>query len=198
MSNYFITFLLPMITIVFCHPLTQSFNHQILDAVTKTLSDEGREYAVINLYGENFNPVLDSNEISHHNGNDSIDPKAKHYAEILSKTQKIIFIFPIWWGEMPAMLKGFIYKTFIKGIVYDTTPEGSIMPCLTVDSTTIITTSDADSELFGNYIMGYLAPMTLTAVGMNSIKWYNLDHISQKTDADRARFIDEITSQVAK
>ena len=47
-----------MITIVFCHPLTQSFNHQILDAVTKTLSDEGREYAVINLYGENFNPVL--------------------------------------------------------------------------------------------------------------------------------------------
>ena len=46
--------------------------------------------------------------------------------------------------------------------------------------------------------MGYLAPMTLTAVGMNSIKWYNLDHISQKTDADRARFIDEITSQVAK
>jgi len=188
-----------MITIVFCHPQTQSFNHKILEAVTKTLSDEGREYEVINLYGENFNPVLDSNRTPLRSGSTfATDPKARNYANILCKTQKIIFIFPIWWGEMPAMLKGFIDKTFIKGIVYDTTPEGSILPCLTVDNTMIITTSEEDSAVFANYIMGYLAPMTLTAVGMNSIQWFNLDHISEKNDADRTRFLDKIMREVAK
>lgn len=187
-----------MITIVFCHPLKKSFNHQILEAITKTFTDEGREYDVINLYGENFNPVLDSNELATYGRGRSSDPKALAYAEALQKTTEIIFIFPIWWGEMPALLKGFFDKTFIKGMVYDTTPEGAIMPCLNIERTTLVTTSEADSELFGNYIMGYFTPMTLSAVGMNSVKWFNLDHISKKTDADRKNFITEILNYVAR
>ncbi|MBO4955241.1 MAG: NAD(P)H-dependent oxidoreductase, partial [Muribaculaceae bacterium] len=49
-----------MITIVYCHPYTKSFNHSILQAVTDLLTERGDEYDVINLYGEGFNPVLDS------------------------------------------------------------------------------------------------------------------------------------------
>lgn len=186
-----------MTTIVFCHPLTQSFNHRILESITKALSDEGREYDVINLYGENFNPVLDSTELANIGSGRPADEKSREYGETLRKSQQVIFIFPIWWGAMPAMLKGFIDKTFVKGVVYDTTPEGAIMPCLDIEKTTIVTTSDADSELFGNYIMGYFTPMTLTAVGMNSVQWFNLDHISRKTDAQREEFIGEVLRYVA-
>lgn len=185
-----------MITIVFCHPLTQSFNHQIMDAITRWLSDEGREYAVINLYGENFNPVLDSNELSLQAKGKSNDTQVMHYAELLRNTTELILIFPIWWGSMPAMLKGFIDKTFLKGVVYDTTPEGALMPCLSVDKTTIITTSEEDSEVFGNYIMGYFTPLTLTTVGINGVTWDNLDHISHRTDAERKQFIDTILARL--
>lgn len=187
-----------MITIVFCHPLTKSFNHQILDSVTRALTDEGREYDVINLYGENFNPVLDSTELANIGSGRPADEKSREYAETLQKSNQVIFIFPIWWGTMPAMLKGFIDKTFLKGMVYDTTPEGAIMPCLDIEKTTIITTSDSDSELFGNYIMGYFTPMTLTAVGMNSVKWFNFDHISKKSETQRKQFIEEVLSYVTR
>lgn len=187
-----------MITIVFCHPLKQSFNHQILDAVTRALSDEGREYDVINLYGENFNPVLDSTELANEGKGRNADPQALAYAEALQKSEQVVFIFPIWWGSMPALLKGFFDKTFIKGMVYDTTPEGAIMPCLNIDKTTLVTTSEADSELFGNYIMGYLTPMTLSAVGMNSVRWFNLDHMSKKTDTDRQNFITEVVAYLTR
>lgn len=186
-----------MITIVFCHPLAQSFNQDILDALTKQLSQEGREYDVINLYGENFNPVLDSTELSLHAKGQTDDPLARQYGEALRKTDELIFIFPIWWGSMPAMLKGFIEKTFLKGVVYDTTPEGAIMPCLSIDSTKIITTSEEDSEVFGNYIMGYFTPLTLSTVGINGVQWFNFDHISKRTDAERQGFITDLLTKVA-
>lgn len=187
-----------MITIVFCHPQTDSFCHRILNEITTVLTREGREYDVINLYGENYNPVLDSADLACWTTVNSSDPQSRQYAETLSKTTKIIFIFPIWWGSMPAMLKGFIDKSFIKGIVYDFTPEGSIMPCLSIDDTTLITTSEDGSELFGNYIMGCLAPMTLTPVGMNSAQWFNCDHISRKTDAERNNFITDVVAHIAR
>ncbi|MCM1349204.1 MAG: NAD(P)H-dependent oxidoreductase [Firmicutes bacterium] len=187
-----------MITIVFCHPLEKSFNHRILDAVTKAFTDEGREYDVINLYGENFNPVLDSTELANMGNGRSAEPQALGYAEALQKSEQVIFIFPVWWGSMPAMLKGFFDKTFIKGIVYDTTPEGAIMPCLNIEKTTLVTTSEADSELFGNFFMGYLTPMTLSAVGMNSVKWFNLDHTSKRSEAERKDFIESVLAYVTK
>lgn len=179
-----------MTTIVFCHPSDDSFNHAVLDAISSNLEDLGREYAVINLYGEHFNPVLESSAVEHS------DPQAEKYARLLAKTSKIIFIFPIWWGEMPAMLKGFIDKSFIKGIVYDTTPEGAMMPCLDINSAMVVTTSEADSELFGNYIMGYLDPITFSTVGIHHTTWYNLDHISRRTDAERQNFITELLREL--
>lgn len=187
-----------MITIVFCHPQTQSFNHRILDAVTKALSDQGREYDVINLYGEHFNPVLDSAGIELYEKGESDDPNVKKYGEALRNTTEIIFIFPIWWGTMPAILKGFIDKTFLKGIAFETTPEGAMMPCLSIDKTTIITTSEEDSEVFGDFIMGYFTPMTLTTVGMNGVTWLNFDRSSRKTDADRQEFITEVLATMAR
>lgn len=186
-----------MITIVFCHPKSHSFNHRILESITKSLSDEGHEYDVIDLYGENFNPVLDSAGMDLMSQGRSTDDQTRRYADAMRASNEIVFIFPIWWGSMPAMLKGFIDKTFVKGVVYDTTPEGTTVPCLSIDKTTVVTTSEADSEICGNYIMGYLTPLTFANVGMNAVRWFNLDHISEKTDAQRLEFIDRVTEAIA-
>ena len=106
-----------MITIVYCHPQTESFNCMILNYVTGCLENEGRSYDVIDLYADNFNPVLSADDLKHYAKGLSTDPLVKRYTEVLQKTTEIIFIFPIWWGMMPAILKGFIDKTFLKGII---------------------------------------------------------------------------------
>ncbi len=186
-----------MITIVYCHPQTESFNQMILNNVTGCLDKEGREYDVIDLYADNFDPVMSVEQLKYYAKGQSTDPLVKKYTEILQKTTEIIFIFPIWWGMMPAMLKGFIDKTFLKGMIYDTTPEGALMPCLAINRTMVITTSEADSQPFGNFIMGYFNPMILSTVGMTNTQWYNFDHISQKTDRDRSNFLTEILHAVA-
>lgn len=187
-----------MTTIVYCHPYDKSFNHAVLNAITDEFSAKGQEYDVINLYDEHFNPVLDSAglELSFKGATD--DATVRRYQETLRHTRHIIFIFPIWWGMMPAMLKGFIDKVFLKGVVYDTTPEGALLPCLNISRTTLITTSEEDSEVIAPFISGYFTPLVLNTVGMNGVKWFNCDHVSTGSADHRSEFIGDVLKSISR
>lgn len=187
-----------MITIVYCHPYDHSFNHAILQSITDRFSGEGREYDVINLYAEGFDPVLDSENLSLYSKGRTHDEMVVRYQKALRNTDHIIFIFPIWWGMMPAMLKGWIDKVFLKGVVYDTTPEGALMPCLSIDKTTLITTSQEVSEVLAPFINGYFIPLVLNTVGMNGVQWFNCSQTSTGSDQHRREFIDTVLDYVTK
>lgn len=184
-----------MIAIIYCHPSDGSFNHEILQSITDRLSGEGREYYVINLYSEGFNPVLDSQMLA---GKPEDDETLHRYQEVLRKSDQAVFIFPIWWGMMPAMLKGFFDRAFTKGVVYDTTPEGSLMPCLSINKTTVITTSEEDSAIIAPFIDGYLTPLVLNQVGMNGVTWFNCDHTDSGSDDHRREFIGTVVTHIIK
>lgn len=181
-----------MVTIVYSHPYDKSFNHEILNEVTKELADNGRSYKVINLYKENFNPVLGMEDYAVYPEGKTTDEDVREYQKILEDTNHIIFIFPIWWGMMPAILKGFIDKTFLKGVVFDFTPEGSMLPCLDIKRTTVITTSQQASEIIAPFMEGYFFPQVLSTVGMNNIDWHNCPKAKSGTPAHRAEFLAEV------
>ncbi len=187
-----------MITIVYCHPYDKSFNHAILQSVTDQLTADGREYDVINLYGEGFNPVMESSALALYSRGETDDEMVLRYQKALTDTDHLIYIFPIWWGMMPAMLKGFIDKVFLKGTVYDTTPEGALMPCLSIDRTTLITTSEEDSEIIAPFIKGYFTPLVLNTVGMNNVQWFNCDRVKSGSEVRRKEFMDEVLKYLAR
>lgn len=186
-----------MVTIVYAHPYDKSFNHVILDSVTRELADNGRSFTVINLYDEHFNPVLGVNDLALYSKGETHDEQVRHYQDILQKTDEIIFIFPIWWGMMPAILKGFIDKTFLKGEVYDTTPEGQLMPCLDLKRTLLITTSEQDSAVIAPFIEGYFATNVLATVGMNGVEWHNCPRVKSGSRRDRDEFLAEVLKSLA-
>ena len=150
-----------MITIIYTHPDPSSFNHAILSAITDMLTGRGDDYQVIDLYADGFSPVMTRDTLADDRSGHTDDPLVKRYIKMLQRTDRAIYIFPIWWGMMPAMLKGFIDRTFIKGFVYDTTDNGDIMPLLSVERTLIVTTSEGLSVDFAPFVSGYFAPMIL-------------------------------------
>lgn len=187
-----------MTTIVYCHPYDKSFNHAILNNVTAMLEDTGRSYYVINLYDEKFDPVLGVNDLALYSKGETTSEQVKKYQKVLTETEHLIFIFPIWWGMMPAMLKGFIDKTFLKGIIYETAPTGALMPCLNIKKTTIITTSQQDTAVIAPFIEGYFVPMVLNTVGMNGVRWFNCPRTSTGSQQSREQFLGEVISYLSK
>lgn len=141
---------------------------------------------------------MDSSCLSMYSIGGTKDDMVRRYQQALTRTDHIIFIFPIWWGMMPAMLKGFIDKVFLKGVIYDTTPEGALMPCLSIDRTTLITTSEGSSDIIAPFIEGYFTPLVLNTVGMNGVRWFNCAQVKTGGDAHRKLFVDTVLEYLAK
>ncbi len=53
-----------MITIIFAHPWHGSFCKAVLDTITNKLAKDNRQYQVIDLNKDNFNPVLTESELA--------------------------------------------------------------------------------------------------------------------------------------
>lgn len=99
--------------IIYAHPDEQSFNAAILNTVAGQLNKAGQQYTVIDLYREGYNPVLSKEEIK-----GEVSDQTKHYQQQIRNATDIIFIFPVWWFRAPAILEGFIDKTFIPKFAY--------------------------------------------------------------------------------
>lgn len=93
------------VTVIYAHPYTGSFDHAILESVTAELSAKNSEYEVIDLYQDNFDPVYSNEELRLFSSGIAVDPKVKAYQEKLKSSNALIFIFPVWWYGLPAIVK---------------------------------------------------------------------------------------------
>ena len=104
------------ILIIYAHPNHQSFNGAILQQV-KTHLNPKHQVQILDLYAEKFDPLLRFDEDQLRRDLDK-DPEMEKYRQLISWADHIIWIFPVWWGGMPAILKGFIDRVFASGFAY--------------------------------------------------------------------------------
>ena len=187
-------------TIIYAHPYEQSFNHAILQRVRELLESKGEAYKLIDLYADGFNPAYTKEELALFNQGKALDPLVRHYQEILKKTDRLIFIFPIWWADMPAIVKGFEDKVFLKTLAYNPTPTG-IKGCLTqIREAVIITTSTAPTwylKFFcGNVIGKTMIGHTLKGIGVGSGRWINFGGMDKSTAQARQSFLDKLSGKL--
>ncbi|XBM33658.1 NAD(P)H-dependent oxidoreductase [Bacillus licheniformis] len=103
--------------VIYAHPNPNSFNGVILNQVIKALEDGKHFYDVIDLYRDRFDPVLLFDE-KKRRSDMKRDPETAEYRRIVKNADHLIFIYPLWWGGMPAIMKGFIDRVFAAGEAY--------------------------------------------------------------------------------
>jgi NAD(P)H dehydrogenase (quinone) len=104
--------------IIFTHPDNEkSHNAAILRHVQARLKGRHEEFGTIDLYADGFDPLLRLSVES-----DKKKELVAGYQELIAKAERLIFIFPVWWYNAPAALKGFIDNVFFPGFAYDFNP----------------------------------------------------------------------------
>jgi putative NADPH-quinone reductase len=146
-----------MITIVYAHPLEDSLNAAIRNALAEHLRDEDQPYQLINLFQDGFQPAMTPEErMTFFTGSgESNDPMVKRYQDTLTKTDHLVFVFPIWFNTEPSIVRAFFERTCLPGFGY--AYGNGIQPLLThIKRLTVLTTSGAPTEMitgiFGNVI----------------------------------------------
>ncbi|MDE5054422.1 NAD(P)H-dependent oxidoreductase [Niallia taxi] len=193
-----------MKTIIYAHPWEGSFNHAILSSVMKDLEEKKEEFQVIDLYKDGFNPVFTAEELKFFNRGETPYELVKEYQKQLNQATELIFIFPVWWWDLPAILKGFIDKVMLYGFaMLEDKNTGALTGLLTnIKKTTVITTSTSDKDYLetegGNAIQGIFINRTLSDLGIKNehTKWINFSRVNLTTDDKRQLFLKELPQKI--
>ncbi|CCD22539.1 NAD(P)H-dependent oxidoreductase NDAI_0A03820 [Naumovozyma dairenensis CBS 421] len=122
------------VLIIFAHPDRRSLNGSLLDATVKRLESQGREVKVSDLYGMNWKSEITEDDFpeTHEKGtrlkvvSESLNAFQHHKLtpDVVAEQEKlkwadlVIFQFPLWWGTVPAILKGWVERVFSAGLAY--------------------------------------------------------------------------------
>ena len=179
------------VLIIYAHPHCQSFSEAILKKVQAGLS-KVHTVTLLDLYAEQFDPVLRFDKC---NKTQTLSKSAEieKYRTLVAQADHMIFIFPIWWSGMPAMLKGFIDRIFAKGFAYSYKKVG-LEGHLQGKSAWIIATHNTPS-LAMPFVQDYgkvLKKQILKPCGIAPVRLTRLANTEKITDEKRERFLEEI------
>ena len=103
------------ILILLGHPDSGSFNHALAQAVRDDLRAGGHDVVFHDLYAERFEPLIAAEEIP---AKGPIPPSIQKHCDELGAADGIVVVHPNWWGQPPAILKGWIDRVIRPGVAY--------------------------------------------------------------------------------
>src|SRR5690349_3207679 len=124
------------VMVLHAHPLETSYNRALCNAVVDTLKSKGHDVDLVDLYAENFNPVLSREDrLKYHDVPDNITPDLKPYVDRLMAAEGLVVVHPVWNYGFPAILKGYFDKVFMPGVSFvlvggDGPDKGKLVPNL--------------------------------------------------------------------
>ena len=189
-----------MKTIIYTHPNASSFNHEILNTLSNYFSRNDAEFQVIDLYADKFDPILSAGELKVYSQGQTDDELVKKYQRRINNSDELLFIFPIWWHNMPAMLKGFFDRVMLSGFAYD--ESNGWKGLLThIKRVTVVTTSTTTKEYLinncGDPIQSVFINRTLADVGLNpaNTTWIHFGQVNVTTDEARQKFLVDLITE---
>ncbi|MCP3910679.1 MAG: flavodoxin family protein [Actinomycetia bacterium] len=163
----------------------------------------GHEVDVIDLYADGFDPRMSTAEHEAYETDDSIvDPLARHYANLVETCEAMVFVYPTWWGGVPAILKGWFEKVLVPGVAFHLDPRTQrVVRDLTgVRRLVSITTTGRSRHHFwlatdqGRRLIHRSLRMS-TGIGARST-WLALHDIESSSEFDRGEFLERVRSRL--
>jgi len=105
--------------IIWAHPRKDSLTARTVDAVQQEAIKEGFEVTTWEAYSAGFDPLVrEIDEPSWDDPNKVYSPEAVQLAKDLEDKDYLVFVFPVWWYSLPAILKGYIDRVWNYGVFY--------------------------------------------------------------------------------
>ena len=103
------------VSIILAHPQKKSFNHAIAAVACETLRKNGHKAVLHDLYKEKFSPLCTAGELR---PDAKLNPVIAGHCREVAEVDGIIVVHPNWWGQPPAILKGWVDRVLRQNIAY--------------------------------------------------------------------------------
>jgi len=189
------------ISVILAHPNKESFNHAIAATAVQALTEKGHEVSFHDLYAEKFPPLLPTEEIPK---DAPLPSEIERHCREISETDGIIVIHPNWWGQPPAILKGWVDRVMRPGVAYEFiegdngegVPNGLLKAKAAIVFNTSNTETEREKSVFGDPLEAIWKKCIFGLCGVNNVfrKMFNI--IVTSTEAQRKDWLKEARETV--
>jgi putative NADPH-quinone reductase len=187
------------VLVILSHPKKESFCHAIGGAVREALAASGHDVVFHDLYEERFDPVLPHHEIPK---SAAVCDAVKQHCSEIAEADGIVIIHPNWWGQPPAILKGWIDRVIRPGVAYEflVGDSGEGVPCglLKARSALVFNTSNTDAKrekkVFGDPLETLWKNCIFGLCGVRDFHRRTFGVIVTSTAEQRKQWLDEARS----
>ena len=135
------------VLLLLAHPRSGSFNHALAHAAREQLEADGHRVVFHDLHAERFDPVIPPDESARAA---VLPPAVAAHCADLAAAEGVVVVHPNWWGQPPAVLKGWIDRVVRPGVAYrfleGDSGEGVPLGLLRARTAVILNTSDTPDD----------------------------------------------------
>lgn len=189
------------ISVILAHPDPRSFNHAIAKTVVEATKANGHKVFFHDLYQEKFKPLLISEEIA----NDAELPDAiKRHCEEIAAADGIIIVHPNWWGQPPAILKGWVDRVirpdvayvFLEGDSGEGVPKGLLKAKTALVYNTSNTETQREKDVFGDPLDTIWKNCIFGLCGVNNFHRRMFNVVITSTESQRKNWLDSVRKDI--
>lgn len=189
------------VSVILAHPDCASFNHAIARTAAARLEENGHAVRFHDLCAERFDPILPDAEIP----KDAVLPEAiqGHCREICA-ADGIVIVHPNWWGQPPAILKGWIDRVIRPGVAYEFlegdsgegVPRGLLKARAALVFNTSNTLAEREREVFGDPLETIWRNCVFGLCGVPTFQRRMFGVVVTSTEAERNAWLAEVRKAV--
>lgn len=181
------------ILIINGHPDKESYCHALAEAYKKGVLATGAELKEITVADLKFNPNLQFG----YRKRTELEPDLLDAWEKIKWADHLVWVYPVWWASLPAILKGFIDRLFLPGFAFQKRENSLLSDGLLKGKTArIISTLDQPVWFYWlvNHRPSYWAMKrnTLHFCGIRKIRATTIGPIRLSKEASRAKWISKV------
>ncbi len=182
--------------VVYAHPNPESFNHAILETLTGALRAQGHEVRIRDLYTAPFDPVLRAADLRAAAAGRPLPEDVRREQEAVAWAELLAFIYPLWWFDRPAVLKGWFDRVFTNGFAFRFDERG-IQGLLQGKRAFVLVTAggrEADFEAIGarEHLLHPTTEGTLRFCGIEAVTDLVFYGVPLADDAERAAMLERV------
>lgn len=189
------------VSVILAHPSQASFNHAIARTAVEQLQHNGHDVFFHDLYAEKFDPILPAEEIPQ--GASLPDEIATHCAEI-SQAEGIVVVHPNWWGQPPAILKGWVDRVIRPGVAYEFlesdsgegVPNGLLKAKAAIVFNTSNTEMNREIRVFGDPLETLLKNCIFGLCGVHNVFRRTFTIVVTSTEDQRKQWLEEVKDSI--
>ncbi len=190
------------ILVILGHPDKNSFNHAVAGAVVKTLERNSHAVVFHDLYAEKFDPVLPAGELPE---TAQLSPVIQQFCAEAAASDGFVIVHPNWWGQPPAMVKGWVDRVLRPGVAYQFlegdqgqgVPVGLLRARTAVVFNTSNTQKKRELAVFGDPLESLWKECVFGLCGVTGFYRKMFSTVAESTRKQRAEWLDEVEQVVA-